>query len=70
MKEFKHADTTENVKPGAVMTALQTLLRTSQLYKDVNITIDNKWSVDNRYIVGESLLNDPPSQRQCVRCFQ
>ena len=61
MKEFKHAVRTENVRPVAVMTALQTLLRTSQLYKDANITIDDKWSVDNREVVGESSSNDPPA---------
>ena len=60
MKEFKHAVTTENVRPVAVMTALQTLLRTSQLYKDANITIDDKWSVENREVTGESLSNDQP----------
>ena len=61
MKEFKHAVTTENVRPVAVMTALQTLLRTSQLYKDANITIDDKWSVDNRKGIGKSLSNDQPA---------
>ena len=61
MKEFKHAVTTENVRPVAVMTALQTLLRTSQLYKDANITVDEKWSVDNREVTGESSSNDQPA---------
>ena len=60
MKEFKHAVTTENVRPVAVMTALHTLLRTSQLYKDANITIDDKWSFDNREVAGESTSNDQP----------
>ena len=61
MKEFKHAVTTENVRPVSVMTALQTLLRTSQLYKDANITIDDKWSVDNREVTGESSSSDQPA---------
>ena len=42
MKEFKHAVTTENVRPHAVMAALQTLLNTSQLYKEAGITVDDK----------------------------
>ena len=58
MKEFKHAVTTKNVRPVAVMTALQTLLRTSQLYKDANITIDDKWNFDSRNVTGESSSND------------
>ena len=58
MNEFKHAVTTENVRPVAVMTALQTLLRTSQLYKDANITVDDKWSVDNSEVSGEFSSND------------
>ena len=47
MKEFKHAVATENVRPLAIMTALQTLLNTSQLYKDVNISVNDKWSIDD-----------------------
>ena len=43
MKEFKHAVLTENVRPHAVMNALKTLLDTSELYKEANITIDGKW---------------------------
>ena len=42
MKEFKHAVVTENVRPVAVMTALQTLMNTSDLYKKANIAIDEK----------------------------
>ena len=42
-KEFKHAVVTENVRPHAVMTALRTLLNTSELYKEANVTIDGKW---------------------------
>ena len=61
MKEFKHAVATENVRPAAVMSALQTLLSTSQLYKDANITIDDKWSVDNREVTDESSSNDQPA---------
>ena len=61
MKEFKHAVITENMRPVALMTALQTLLRTSQVYKDTNITIDDKWNVDNGEVPGESSLNDQPA---------
>ena len=61
MKEFKHAVITENIRPVAVMTALQTLLRTSQLYKDANITIDDKWNVDNVDVPVESSSNDQPA---------
>ena len=45
MKEFKHAVVTENVRPHAVMNALQTLLITSELYKEAKITVDDKWNV-------------------------
>ena len=47
MKEFKHAVATENVRPLAVMAALQTLLKTSELYKEANITIHDKWDVND-----------------------
>ena len=43
MKEFKHAVVTENVRPHAVMTALRTLLDTSALYKEANISVDEEW---------------------------
>ena len=46
MKELKHAVITENVRPHAVMTALQTLLDTSDLYKEANISIDNDWNLN------------------------
>ena len=46
MKELKHSVITENVRPHAVMTALQTLLNTSDLYKEANISIDNDWNLD------------------------
>ena len=44
MKEFKHAVATENIRPVAVMTALQTLMNSSDLYKKANISIDEKWN--------------------------
>ena len=44
MKEFKHAVVTENVRPHAVMNALRTLLNTSELYKQAEITVDDKWN--------------------------
>ena len=40
MKTFQHAVITENVRPAAILTALKTLLETSELYKDANISID------------------------------
>ena len=46
MKELKHAVITENVRPLAVMTALQTLLDTSDLYKKANISIDSDWNIN------------------------
>ena len=49
-KEFKHAVATENVRPLAVMTALRTLMNTSQLYKEANISIDDDWTVSNQDI--------------------
>ena len=47
MKEQKHSVVTENVRPHAVMNALQTLLHTSELYKQADITIDDKWNIDS-----------------------
>ena len=43
MKEFKHAVATENVRPVAVMTALRTLIDTSELYKEANVSADEDW---------------------------
>ena len=50
MKEFKHAVVTENVRPVAVMTALQTLLNTSELYKEANISINDEWNTENKIV--------------------
>ena len=54
MKELKHAVETENVRPVAVMTALQTLVNTSELYKEANISIDDNWTASNTDIQSES----------------
>ena len=35
------------------MAALQTLLNTSQLYKEADITVDNKWNTDDTTLVTE-----------------
>ena len=43
-KEFKHAVVTENIRHAAVLTALQTLMNSSDLYKEANIAIDEKWN--------------------------
>ena len=43
-KKFKHAVVTENIRPVAVMTALQTLMNSSDLYKQANIAIDEEWN--------------------------
>ena len=45
----KSACFTENVRPNSVMTALNWLMETSELYKNAGITIDNCWteSVEN-----------------------
>ena len=53
MKGFKHAVATENVRPHAVMAALQILLNTIQLYKEADITVDDKWNVDDTKLVTE-----------------
>ena len=53
MKEFKHAVVTENVRPHAVLAALKTLLDTSQLYKEADITVDDKWNMDDTKPVTE-----------------
>ena len=50
MKEQKHAVATENVRPVAVMTALRTLMNTSELYKEANISIDDYWTACNKDI--------------------
>ena len=47
MKELKHAVVTENIRPIAVMTALHTLVNTSELYKEANISIDDNWTVND-----------------------
>ena len=59
MKEFKHSVATENVRPVAVMNALQTLLHTSQLYKEANISVHDKWNVDD---TEESTVNTSNNQ--------
>ena len=48
MKELKHAVITENVRPHAVMNALRTLLNTSDLYKQADITVDDKWNKNSK----------------------
>ena len=63
MKEQKHAVVTENVRPHAVMNALQTLLNTSALYKQADISIDDNWnlkSTENNDI-GNDSSNDEGS---------
>ena len=57
IKEFKHAVATENVRPVAVMTALRTLMKTSKLYQDANISVDNDWISSNTNITDESSNN-------------
>ena len=62
MKEFKHAVTTENIRPLAVMAALRTLLNTSQLYKEANISVDDKWNIDeSKEVVMDVTSNDQPN---------
>ena len=58
MKEFKHSVATENVRPVAVMNALQTLMDTSQLYKDANISVHDKWNFDNAEKSTEDTLDN------------
>ena len=60
MKGFKHAVTTENVRPLAVMAALRTLLSTSQLYKDADISVDDEWNIDHTgELIDDISRNDP-----------
>ena len=47
MKEFKHAVETENIKPAAVMTALRSLMDSSEMYKEANLSIDEHWNTPN-----------------------
>ena len=48
MKEFKSAVVTENVRPVAVMAALQTLLKSSELYKEANISVNETWENEDK----------------------
>ena len=48
MKEFKSAVVTENVRPVAVMAALQTLLKSSELYKEANISVNDAWNNEDK----------------------
>ena len=43
MMSMTNAVTTENVRPDAVMLALKKLMSTSELYKEANISIDERW---------------------------
>ena len=61
MKEFKHSVATENVRPLAVMNALQTLLHTSQLYKEANISVHDKWNLNNAEEFAESPFDNQPT---------
>ena len=63
MKEQKHAVITENVRPHAVMNALQTLLKTSELYKQADITVDDKWNINSTESndIGNDTSNDESS---------
>ena len=58
MKEFKHSVATENVRPVAVMNALQTLMDTSQLYKEANISVHDKWNFDTAEESTEDTLDN------------
>ena len=57
MKEFKHAVAIENVRPVAVMTALRTLMNTSELYQEANIAVDDDWIKCDTKITDESSSN-------------
>ena len=64
MKDFKHAVQTENVRPVVVMKALQSLLNTSELYKQANLKIDTDWnegSTDDETIDPYSTKSDDES---------
>ena len=43
MMSMTHAVTTENIRPDAVMLALKKMMSTSELYKEANISIDERW---------------------------
>ena len=57
MKEFKSAVATENVRPVAVMAALQTLLKSSELYREANISVNTEWNNKDKV---ESQIEDEP----------
>ena len=62
MKEFKHAVTTENIRPLAVMAALRTLSNASQLYNEAYISIDDKWNIDeSKEVAMADASNDQPN---------
>ena len=54
MKEFKHAVATENVRPFAVMAALRSLMNTSELYKEADISIDDDWTTQKEKLTEDS----------------
>ena len=55
MMSMTHAVRTENIRPDAVMMALKKLMSTSELYKEANISVDERWetSVDEGQNVNE-----------------
>ena len=55
MMSMTHAVRTENIRPEAVMMALKKLMSTSELYKEANISVDERWeaSVDEGQNVNE-----------------
>ena len=64
MKEQTHAVVTENVRPVAVMTALRTLMNTSDLFKEANLSIDNDWTFCDQDIADRTASLPPGSDNE------
>ena len=48
MKEFKSTVLTDNVRPIAVMATFQTLLKSSELYKEANISVNDSLNNEDK----------------------
>ena len=51
-KQYKKCEFKENIRPMAVWTALDYLLKESPLYKEANIQVDTSW-LDSMYNLGD-----------------
>ena len=59
MKMLKNAVVTENVRPVAVITALQLLMESSSLYREAKISVDDEWNTRDEIETDNE--NEPPN---------